>query len=229
MAEATADNPQNPSSQGADPQGDKPEFLLEKFHSVEDQAKGYQALEKKYHEDLAALKGKMDQLERAGVRVEDTRPHADPKEEDDKELVEFYRSPSSYRRRVIEEAKHELRTESAVVNSLRDVLARFFKQNPDLLGSEDILEGYVRQEDPQLAPWDKLERAAKRTRERIVSYRKTPEPNPSPQDFVDEPSGAQPRARSQSPKASEADLRKEFFSEHGSPRKLPAKRLPQGE
>lgn len=227
MAEATVGQPQNPKSQGAAPAGDKPDYLVEKFGSVEDQAKGYRELEKKYHEDLNTIKQELASLKQ-GVRVEDTRTHELPPDDDNQELVEFYKSPSAYRRRVIDEAKQELRVETVQREALRDVLSNFFQKNPDLVGQEPLLEWYVRQEDPRLTPTDRLQNAAKHTREHIVNLRKAPEPKPNPLEFVDEPSGAQPRAVSKS-EPTEKDLRTDFFKTREGSRKLAPKRLPQGE
>jgi len=227
MAEATERKPADSKSQDAGREGDRPEYLVEKYGSVEDQAKGYAELEKKYHQDLDTLKAEVNSLKR-GVRVEDLQPHLPPADTDNQELVDFYRSPSQYRRRVVEEAKSELRQENQQKDAVQQVLTRFFSQNSDLVGQEPLLEWYVRQEDPRLDPTDRLTAAAKRTRDHITNLRKAPESRPNPQEFVDEPSGTQPRySKSKAP--TEEDLRKDFFKDRGSSRKLPPKRLPQGE
>lgn len=225
MADTTKKDSQNPTDQGASGEGSKPDYLLDKFNSTEDQAKAYRDLEKKYHEDLNSVKAEIASLKK-GVRVEDTQPHV--VDDDSTELVEFYKSPSAYRQRVKDEVKQEIRREVAVVETLKQTLANFFNKNADLVGQEPLLEWYVRQEDPQLDPGEKLERAAKRTRDHITNLRKAPEPKPNPQDFVDEPSGAQPRTRPQSTSTPE-DLRKDFFRSREGSRKHKAKGLPAGE
>jgi len=153
MAEATERKPADSKSQDAGREGDRPEYLVEKYGSVEDQAKGYAELEKKYHQDLDTLKAEVNSLKR-GVRVEDLQPHLPPADTDNQELVDFYRSPSQYRRRVVEEAKSELRQENQQKDAVQQVLTRFFSQNSDLVGQEPLLEWYVRQEDPRLDPTD---------------------------------------------------------------------------
>lgn len=228
MAEGDKGTPAQPQSQGAGNEGERPEFLVEKFGSVEDQAKAYRDLEKKYHEDLNAVKAEIKSLKQ-GVRVEELQPRTSQPDDDSAELVEFYKSPSTYRKRVVEEAKEEIRREALQREAVQQTIQRFYQQNPDLQGQEPLLEWYVRQEDPRLDPADRLNTAAKRTRDHITNLRKAPEPKPNPAEFVDEPSGAQPRARSQSSAPTEADLRKEFFDSRSGSRKQPPKRLPQGE
>ena len=227
MAEATDEQPHNSKDQGAGDEGSKkPDFLVDKFGNVEDQAKAYRELEKRYHEDLSVLKAEVNTLKK-GVRLEDTQPRPEA-DEDSQELVDFYKSPSAYRQRVKEEVKQELRKESAIVQSNQQLLTRFFQQNPDLVGQEILLEGYVRQVDAQLDPSERLNIAAKRTREYITNVRKAPEATLNPKEFVDEPSGAQSRGYSKSPTTAE-DLRKDFFKSREGSCKLAAKRLPAGE
>lgn len=229
MAEATPKKPAESQSQDAGHEGDQPEFLLEKFSSVEDQAKGYIELEKKYHSDLDTLKNEVKLLKK-GVPVEDTHSYTPPpKDDDSQELIEFYRSPSDYRRRVKDEVKQELRQENQQLNAIQQTLQRFFTANPDLVGQEPLVEWYVRQEDPRLEPQDRLSNAAKRTREHITNLRKAPDSRPNPDEFVDEPSGSQPHARS-TPMLTEEQERAAYFTERAKAQKArPARSLPQGE
>ena len=226
MADSDKGNPQNPTAQGAGDAGAKPEYLLDKFATPEEQAKGYKELEKKYHEDLNAVKQEINALKK-GVRLEDTQSYVPPQDADNQELVDLYKSPSQWKRGAIETAKQEFRVEQLAREAAKDMLSRFFSQNQDLQGQDFLLEGYLRSEDPRLDPADRLANAAKRTREHILNLKKVPESKPNPNEFVDEPSGQQGRVPSKSP-ASEADLRSEFFKD-SVPRKMAPKRLPQGE
>lgn len=228
MAEATAGNPQNPKSQGGGSAGDKPEFVLEKFSSVEDQARAYSELEKKYHQDLDSVKQEIKAL-KMGPRPEELQPHQVPQDDDSQELVEFYKSPSQYRKRVTEETIQAVEQRFQAKEQVQRTLQAFFQDNPDLATESFLLEGYVRQEDPRLDPTERLSNAAKRVREHIINLRKSPEPKPNPAEFVDTPSGSQPRPRAQSSAPTEEGLRKEFFDSRSGSRKQPPKRLPQGE
>lgn len=222
-------NPQNPKPQDAESEGGKPEFLLEKFGSVEDQAKGYAELEKKYHADLDNLKQEVKSLKQ-GPRPEELQPRSGgvSADEDSQELVEFYKSPSQYRARVIAEAEQRVEHRILAREAVKQTLSNFFSSNQDLVGQEKLLEGYVREEDPNLDAQSRLQNAAKRTREHISNLRKAPESKPNPSEFVDAPSGSQTRTVPK-PTATEADLRKEFFDSRSGSRKQPPKRFPQGE
>ena len=110
MADSDKGNPQNPTAQGAGDAGAKPEYLLDKFATPEEQAKGYKELEKKYHEDLNAVKQEINALKK-GVRLEDTQPYGTPQDTDNQELVDLYKSPSQWKRGAIETAKQEFRVE----------------------------------------------------------------------------------------------------------------------
>src|SRR3990167_10214009 len=187
MADSDKGNPQNPKAPGEGDAGAKPEYLLDKFATPEEQAKGYKELEKKYHEDLNAVKQEINALKK-GVRLEDTQPYTPPVDADNQELVNLYKSPSQWKRGAIETAKQEFRAELFARETAKDMLSRFFSENQDLKGQDFILEGYLRSENTQLDPADRLAKAAKRTREHILNLKKVPESKPNPSEFEDEPS-----------------------------------------
>ena len=221
-------NQPNSSSQNAGTEGEqKPEFLLEKFGNVEDQARAYAELEKKYHSDIASIKAEIKQL-KGGVPVADTRSRDSTQDPETQELVEFYRSPAAYRARIVDEAEQRIEQRLVAREAVKTTLGQFFQANPDLAGQEPILEYYVRQEPMEADPVTRLNAAAKRTREHITNLRKAPDARPRTADFVDEPSAAQPRSRSQSKTPTEAELRKEYFQERTNSRKVKST-LPHGE
>jgi len=225
MAKATGEDPQNPKAEGEEGVAAKPEFLVGKFNTVEDQAKAYAALEKKYHEDLNAVKSEVRSLKEQTKKVE--APLETHQDQGSQELVDFYGDPVGYKRRIKEEVKMEMRQEQQQTNAVAQVISHFFSENTDLKGQEPLLEWYVRQEPQDATPQERLIAAAKRTREHISNLRKSPEPKPNPAEFVDEPSGSQPKSGS-SHKATPEQERKEYFKERTDTRKVKSK-LPQGE
>lgn len=224
MADTTVGTPRNPKAKGEGDVVAKPEYLVEKFSSVEDQAKAYADLEKKYHSDLDALKAEVKSLKEPKKAEAPLDTHQDPGSQ---ELVDFYGDPVGYKKRIKDEVKQEIREEQRQTNAVATVLNQFFSDNQDLKGQEPLLEWYVRQEPQDATPQERLTAAAKHTREHISNLRKSPEPRPNPAEFVDEPSGSQPRTSSPRTVTPEQD-RAEYFKERTTARKIKTK-LPQGE
>jgi hypothetical protein len=203
MANGSQDNTPQPDAQGGADAGAGDKLYAGKFKSVEDLERSYQEAEKEIHSrpsrqefnDLRDLiESRLPDPQASaygqGGQYVPQQPAAD--ESNGKamqELQEFYRDPSSYRRKIEEGTIQRWRNEQQAQQQAVAVFEQWRGENPDIAEEVALTSFYLQQEPVNLAPRKKLENVGPKVREHIARIKRAGQqsPTPQPNDHVEGP------------------------------------------